>query len=271
MTRCLTFAALIAAFFASRGAAAQEEHGHFDVFVGRPDVGSQTTYGGIDVDDGDVTLGLRVFEAEMGENPLDNVFFSDEPGFNHPFDDALLPAGAASLVQGDELFVRALATTVGGVTADLFFWNGVGAASFTPASGVSFDIIAPLPNQSIGQAGAGGAFDDHPEFELSAGGSLPTPGIYLASFEVQVGVLDPSDPLFLVMGTDGLITPEFLGVSQAEFDLLTESDLDEALEGVIEIAVEFVESNVVVPEPSGLLLAALAGIGVGRTRGMQLG
>lgn len=262
MNRYLTSGCLMAALIAAAPASAQ----HFDVFVGRPASGAQTAFGGIDVDTGEVTLDQRVFESELGENPLDSVFFSDEPGFNHPESDAVLPAGAISLEQGDEVFVRKLPLSVEGVSGELFFWNGVGAVAFTPASGVNFNILAPLPNQSIGTAGAGGGFDDHPEFELSAGGVLPTPGIYLGSLEVEVGGFTPSEQLFVVLGTEGLITPAFLGISQAEFDLLSEEDLDEALEGVIELGVAYVESNVVVPEPSGALLALLAGVGLWRSR-----
>lgn len=238
----------------SANAVAQDEHGHFDVFVGIS--GGQTAYGGIDVDDGDITINERVFESEMGENSLDNIFFSDEPGFNHPEDDAVLPAGVSSLASGDELFVNKLSLTVEGATSDLFFWNGEGSPSFAPAAGVAFDIVAG-PGGSIGTAGAGGGFDDHPLFELSAGGSLPTPGIYLGSFDVKVNALAPSDPLFVVMGTEGLITADFLGISQMEFDMLTDDDLDEELEEVIEAAAGFVETNVI-PEPGTATLIGIA-------------
>ena len=232
MNRLLTALTLFAALAAARDGEATEEH--FDVFVGIS--GSQTAYGGIDVDEGDITLNQRVFETEMGE--LIDIFIADEPGFNHPENDALLPPGVDSLQQGDELFVRKLPLTVDGASAELFVWDGVGAPSFTPAGGVAFDIVTPGANQSIGMAGAGGGFDDHPLFELSAGGAVPTPGIYLGSFEVQVEALEPSDALFLVMGTEGLV------------------DTDEELEALIEVAVEYVETNVV-PEPGAATLVAL--------------
>ncbi|MDZ4657046.1 MAG: hypothetical protein SH868_05640 [Bythopirellula sp.] len=231
---------------------------HFDVFVGRPTVGTQTAYGGIDVDTADITLGLRVFESEMGEDPFDGTFVSDEPGFNHPADDSALPAGAASLNDGDEIFVSALPLTVDAATDSLFYWNGLGSVAFAPAVGFTFTIDTGNMTGSIGSAGAGGGFDDHPFFILDDGdanpATVPTPGIYLASFQASVAELDPTDPLYLVMGTEGLITADFLGISQEDFDMLTEDDLDELLEGVIEQAVEFVERNVVVPEPNSLVL-----------------
>lgn len=235
---------------------------HFDVFVGRPAAGTQTAYGGIDVDAATVTLSQRVFESEMGEEPFDGTFVSDEPGFNHPADDAALPVGAASLNDGDEIFVTGLPLTVGGTTDSLFYWNGVGSVSFAPATGVAFVIETGNITGSIGSAGAGGGFDDHPFFILDDGDAMaatfPTPGIYLASFQARVANLDPTAPLFLVMGTEGLITADFLGITQAEFELLTEDELDESLDAVIDMALDYVEGNVVVPEPSAAVLCAFA-------------
>lgn len=248
------YAALTAMIFATVAHAQEEEHGHFDVFVAT--FGGSTVCGGIDVDDGDVELGALVFESEMGDNPISNIFFADEPGFNHPADDAVLPAGASSLADGDEIFVNGLNLTVGGVTGSLFYWDGVGPVSFTPPSGTSFDIVTPTSTGSIGTAGVGGGFDDHPEFELSSGGTLPAAGIYLGSFEAQVNDLTPCGPMFLVMGTEGLITADFLGIDQAAFDMLTDEQLDEELEEVIEMAAGYVEANVV-PEPSAFVLAGI--------------
>ena len=235
---------------------------HFDVFVGRPIVGTQTVYGGIDVDNADIMLGNQVFESELGEDPFDGIFLSDEPGFNHPADDSVLPAGAASLNDGDEIFVSALPITVDGMTDSTFYWNGLGSVAFAPAFGTSFVIDTGNLTGSIGTAGVGGGFDDHPFFVLDDGdgmpGTFPTPGIYLASFQGRVTDLDPTDPLFLVMGTEGLITADFLGITQDEFDLFTDDELDEALDGVIDSGMDYVERNIVVPEPSSLALLGLA-------------
>jgi hypothetical protein len=258
-----------ASWLASQPAVAQ----HFDVFPGRLISGSQTAYGGIDVDNAEVTLFQRVFESEMGEDPFEGTFISDDPGFNHPADDSALPAGAASLNIGDEIFVTALPLTVGGSLDDLFYWDGIGSVSFAPAVGVTFSIDTGNLTGSIGTAGAGGGFDDHPFFILDDGdfmaATFPTPGIYLASFQLRVAELDPSDPLFLVMGTDGLITADFLGITQAEFELLTEDELDEALDGVIDMAIDYVDANVVVPEPNSIVLGILACFAVGRVAPRQ--
>ena len=243
MKRISLLSAFVALAFAASSALAQEEHGHFDVFVGVS--GGSTAYGGIDVDDGDIELNERVFEAEMAELDLGfaTIFTADEPGFNHPGPaDAgfgMLPAGVSPLVELDEIFVNKLPLTVEGVTADLFFWDGTGSPSFAPAVGTLFDIVAGTGG-SIGTAGAGGDFDDHPEFEISTpGGGLPTPGIYLGSFNARVNSLEPTDPLFLVMGTDGL------------------APTDEELEELIEMGVEFVETSVI-PEPASATLIGIA-------------
>ena len=261
--RLLTMALTVASgmWFAANPAAAQ----HFDVLPARPASGNQTVYGGIDVDLAEITILQQVFESEMGEDPFDGTFVSSDPGFNHPADDSVLPAGAASLNNGDEIFVTALPLTVDGMTDSLFYWNGLGSVTFAPAVGTSFIIDTGNMTGSIGMAGADGVFDDHPFFVLDDGdglaGTFPTPGIYLGSFQVRVADLDPSDPLFLVMGTEGLITADFLGITQEAFDLLTEADLDEALDGVIDRSVGYVELNLVAPEPSSLALLALASCG----------
>lgn len=246
--------------------ASPAEAQHFDVLPARPASGNQTVYGGIDVDTAEITLYQQVFESELGEDPFDGTFVSSDPGFNHPADDSVLPAGAASLNNGDEIFVTGLPLTVDGLTNSLFYWNGLGSVTFAPAVGTSFVIDTGNMTGSIGTAGADGVFDDHPFFMLDdsdgMASTFPTPGIYLGSFQVRVAEFDLSDPLFLVMGTEGLITADFLGITQEEFEMLSDDDLDELLEGVIELGVGFVESNVVIPEPSSLVLGLMC-VGVG--------
>ena len=235
---------------------------HFDVFIGRPTSGTTTAFGGIDVDTSAITLQKRIFKAEMGPEPFDGVFLSDEPGFNHPADESALPAGVTSLNQGDEVFVTGLPLTVNGMTSTLFFWNVQGIVNFSPAVNTSFVIDTGNMSGSIGTAGVGGGFDDHPFFILDDGYSVsntfPTPGIYLASFQARVADLKPAGPLYLVMGTEGFITPEFLGITQLEFDMLSDEDIDALLEGVLDVAAGHVAANVAVPEPGTVSLLTMA-------------
>jgi hypothetical protein len=231
---------------------------HFDIFLARPATGTKTVTGGADVDALFYDDVARVFESELGS--VAGEFLSLEPGVNHPDvnNPALTgyPASAAPLIAGDVLRFFERQFTVGGMTDGLFFWNGIGPVSFTPAN-ADFRIDGGDPLGS--SAGMGGAFDDHP-FLVVDDDSLP--GIYLASVHGVVDGFEPSDALYLVMGTEALITPAFLGISQAEFDLLSAEELEEALDAVIDPAVDFVKSNVVVPEPWSLTLAAIAGCGL---------
>lgn len=253
MNRQLMYPLMATSIFLSFAQLATAQH--FDVFVGRPAAGSQTAYGGIDVNTSAITLSQRIFEAEMGEDPFDGSFTSVEPGFNHPADDGALPAATASLLVGDEVFVQAISLEVGNSSSNLFYWNGMAPVSFVPAVGVNFTMETGNTSGSIGTAGSGGEFDDHPILVLNDNDGVattrPATGIYLASFETRVADLAPSDPLYLIMGTEGLITAEFLGITPQEFDMLTDEQLDEALEGVIEMADEFVAQNVV-PEPMSM-------------------
>lgn len=235
-----------------------DEEAHFDIYVGRPTVGTQTVVGGASLDGvAEILSDVRVFEAELGENPLDGIFFGDEPGFNNPGAAGPQAPGAVTMQAGDTVTVTSLPITIDGETADLFYWDGVGVADLAPASGVAF--VAGNPFDA---AAADGSFDDHPILSLddldNNAATFPATGIYLASFNATLTGLTASEPLYLVMGTEGLITAEFLSLSATEFDQLTDDDLDEALEAVIEVAVEFVEANVVVPEPTSALLAVLA-------------
>ena len=226
---------------------------HFDIFLARPATGMQTVVGGADVDALAYDDVVRVFEVEMGA--VGGEFIALEPGVNHPNINspalAAYPASAASLQPGDVLRLFERNVAVAGAVDDLFYWNGQGAVSFTPAA-ADFRIDGGDPLGST--AGAGGLFDDHPFLVID---SDALPGIYLASAVGTVNFFTPSDPVYLVFGTEGLITADFLGISQTEFDLLTEDDLDAALEEVIELGVAYVEANVV-PEPAALGLVVCA-------------
>jgi hypothetical protein len=225
---------------------------HFDIFLARPAAGTQTVVGGADVDALAYDDVVRVFEVELGA--VAGEFLALEPGVNHPDINnpglTAYPVSAAGLQPGDVLRLRERNFSVAGAVDDLFLWNGVGPVSFVPAT-ADFRIDGGDPLGST--AGAGGVFDDHPFLVVD---SDSQPGIYLASIIGTVDGFVPSDPLYLVMGTEALITAAFLGISQEEFEMLTDDDLDAALEEVIEQGVAYVEANVI-PEPASLCLAAV--------------
>lgn len=245
-----TFAVLVVVCVTAGQARGQ----HFDIFLARPASGTQTIVGGADVDALAYDDVVRVFEVELGS--VGGEFLALEPGVNHPdFGNpgiSAYPVSAAPLEMGDVLRLLERDLTVAGVTNDLFIWNGVAPVSFAPAA-ANFRIDGGDPLGST--AGVGGVFDDHPFLVVD---SDAVPGIYLASVVGVVDGFEPSVPVYLVMGTESLITAEFLGISQGEFDMLSDEMLDEALEAVIEMAVEYVEVNVV-PEPAAIVLAWLAG------------
>jgi hypothetical protein len=203
---------------------------HFDILLARPAAGSQTVIGGADVDAlayDDVT---RVFEAEMGDSGVD--FFALEPGVNHPnLNNAVMAypfSSAAGLQPGDVLRIFERDFELNGIADDLFYWNGVGAVSFAPAS-ADFRVDGGDPLSST--TGVGGDFDDHPFLVVD---SNSQPGIYLASVYGVVDGFDPSDPVYIVFATG------------------------EEFEVAHELAAEYVHRALVVPEPATLALGGVA-------------
>jgi hypothetical protein len=210
---------------------------HFDIFLSRPAAGTQTVIGGADVDVlayDDVT---RVFEGDMGD--IGSEFASLEPGVNHPnLGDPVstFPSSAAGLQLGDVLRLFERDFSVNGLVDDLFYWNGIGPVLFAPAlADFRIDGGNPLP----GTAGIGGEFDDHPFLVVD---SDAVPGIYLASVFGVVDGFDASDPVYVVFATG------------------------EEFEDAHGLAAEYVQENLVVPEPASLGLVGIACVVVVATR-----
>lgn len=229
----ITAAVLMTLSLSSLALADEEEHEHADIFIGRG--ATQTIVGG-GPEDGPYDLGINVFEGEVAD--AGTVFVGDDPGFDS--NPNAIPAGVDPLNAGDSLTVTPVSFDLGGPTADLFFWDGSGTPTFTPSS-ATFAItpVAPTP---ITSADANGRLHVHTPFTIDGGAVLPPVGIYVAALEAQVTGLAPSDPFYVVFGTEGL------GAN------------DEELEEFIELGAEAVESIVGVPEPSTLLLVAMTGV-----------
>jgi hypothetical protein len=153
--------------------------------------------------------------------------------------------------------------SVDGDVASLFYWNGIGPVDFDPApAGAVFGFKPP---GSFATTGANGDLDDHPVFQLDDGGAgIPADGVYLIAPTIDVAGLATSDRFFVVLLVDQLI--------DTEDDV---EDLEEALEALeagesetaflhskdfafYEEAVEYVEENIAVPEPSAGVLALVA-------------
>jgi hypothetical protein len=227
--RWLRIQSILLSVFAVVSVTSEPAHGqHFDILLARPATGTRTVIGGADVDAVAFDGVTRVFEGEMGA--LGGEFAALEPGVQHPnFTQPVTPypASAAGLVPGDVLRLFERHFSVAGVADDLFYWNGMGAVAFAPASaGFRIDEGNPLP----GSAGVGGSYHDHPFLVVD---SDAVPGIYLASAYGVVDGFGPSDPVYLVFATG------------------------EEFEEAHGLAAEWVQANLV-PEPASLGLAAMA-------------
>lgn len=257
-----------ACVFATFAAASLASAGDIDVLIAEPSSGSGPTFiGSVDkgTADGDVDPTVRVFEAEMileEESPGEFVWEAEEPGFftGSVGTTPVLPVGATAASDGLTVSVFERTFSIGGPASDLFYWNGVGAIDFTPAVDASFEL-EPEGVLGGGAVVSGGLYDEHPDFIVAgAGGAAATPGIYLASVQAQLEGFERSEAIYLVFAT---LDPAFLGLDPSA----TDEEIEEAVELLLDPAVDWVNTNVV-PEPSMALLAVLSMTGViaGRNR-----
>jgi hypothetical protein len=248
-------------------------------------VGGQVVVGtASDIDDPneDLSLDAGAFELIMRSGfapPVPADYETTEPGFFalHGTADAadLATLGAAPLPANSPVTANLASFAVGGASGTLFYWNGVGPVDFQPITtsqpGVTFAFSPP----SFGVTSANGDLDGHPIYQLNlAGGAAPADGVYVISPSINIFGLTPSDNFYAVLLADALITgeDELELVEHALEDL--EAGAPNALVdfggGVTkdfayyEEAVEWVESNLVVPEPGSLTIAVVALAAAGR-------
>lgn len=214
---------------------AMADEAHLDVSPGSD--GSKIITGGFDHDTDEFTPDIRVFPYEFGEIPL-QPFFAEDPGFNNfsQTDGGTFPANA------DLGF---------NITDNLLYWDGTGSVTLDPiadATTMIFELgsqsatiggstALPVSGFTVETSNNDGAIEDtHFDVTLDGPGLLdPANGIYVveAVLTTNVGLAD-SDPIWWVFN---------LG-------------LDEVAH---EAAEEYVE-NVLVPEPTSLVLLTLAGL-----------
>lgn len=228
-------------------------------------------------------LETKVFETVFtpGFSPVDaKDYEAAEPGFEslHATSNAaeLLALGAAALPANSEVSIAPSNFQLGGNSAELFYWNGIGSVQFEPAPA---DISFSLAPTIFATTGSQGDMHSHPIFQLDAATGVPADGVYLAAPVVDVAGLATSDPFYVVLLADALIT----GEDDAEL-------VEEALEGLesgattdalvtfpgngtkdfafYEAAVDFTADQVAIPEPNTVLLAiaALGCLNLGRNR-----
>ncbi len=207
------------------------------------------------IEDGAVEVHERVAEGEFGSE-LNDANTTDDPGF--------APEGAedtpatTTFVGGQQLAFETI--NLGNSGLNFWYWDGTGTPSFG-ASPHDLNIRREVAGTVIGSidlsdgnggftmfaANADGFFDEHLDFTLDA--TTPDEGVYVFGLTLSspnaTPAVDPSEPVFFVMASQGL-----------------DEDIHEA-------AVDYVAANLV-PEPSAgisaLIAAGLVIAGIRRRR-----
>ncbi len=179
---------------------------------------------------------MRVFGYDFGEDPSD-PFFTQDPGFN--------AAAGSGLPSGSQLLFNIVGAGSLGLPANLSYWDGTGDVSFSQTLAgetleLSFGIQSRIADDStsfvagfnLQTVTANGSIHRHLNAFLNGGGGDPTEGIYLLPLE-----LASSDPTI---------------AKSLPFFVVYNNGLSEALH---DVAMDWVQDNLVVPEASTLSLA----------------
>lgn len=239
-------------------AQAEEDEAHVDAFLLVGPNGKIRT-GGYDFEDNIVdNVNTFVYEGEF-----DQFGTTDEPGFNSlSSTNPQLPAGFSTLPGNTSVVWTGKAFTIGGVTSNLWHWDGTGPVDFDPLTDGTVLNIGKAPFNNETSADLDGSANDVAGFEIettnSSGflhkhinfsvvdvNSAPT-GFYLWSLVLTAGN-NSSDPIYFV------------------------HDLGETGEVFHELAAEWVEDNLatsVIPAPTSAFMAlgGLAGLMLRRRR-----
>ncbi len=249
----LVYGLAVVLFVFAGQASAEEEHAHVDLLMLIKD--GQIVTGGFDFNTLTVTnTDTRVYEGEFELGPFNVVgdtwqYTVDEPGFN-ALSSENVPAGFSALPGSSGVTFTAKTFEIDGVGANLWYWDGIGAVDFAPASGVTWEFSkAPsaafnatvdgsnvdVPGFVINTTSPTGFLHQHLDFTLEGNGvtaedAIPS-GFYAVAMELSVNPV--SEPIFFIHGAG------------------THTEIQH------EAAVGFFENNVV-PEP---MSAALLGLG----------
>jgi hypothetical protein len=252
-------------------------------------VGGQVVVGTAeDIDGPNETFALDagLFEAILrgGFTPPPQADYEgDEPGFFalHGVNDAadLATLGAAALPAGAAVSGSLTPFTVNGNLDSLFYWDGVGSVDFQPISIAQPSVTFAFKPAAFGSTGANGDLDDHPIYQINHAAGTPADGVYLIAPQISVAGLTTSKPFYMAFLVDALIEDEGdLELVEAALEGLEEGTTPDALadfgDGVTkdfafyEESVEWIESNLVVPEPGTCALAVigLAAVAASRRR-----
>lgn len=243
-------------------------------------VGGQVVVGtaeDIDGPDEAFALDAGLFESILRAGfapPTPADYEGNEPGFFglHAVSGAVdLAALGATALPGNAAVSGSLTTfEVKGALDSLFFWSGVGAVDFQPISIAQPGVAFAFQPAAFGATGPNGDVDDHPIYQINHPAGTPSNGLYLIAPQIGVAGLTASKPFYMAFLVDELIQSEDeLELVEAALEGLEEGTTLDALVdfggGVTkdfafyEKGVEWIETNLVVPEPGS---AALAAIGV---------
>ncbi len=261
-----------AAMFAVRASMA---FAHSDALLAN--VGGQVVVGTAEDIDGPneaFALDAGLFEAILrgGFTPPPQADYEgDEPGFFalHGVNDAadLATLGAAALPGGAAVAGSLTPFTVNGNLDSLFYWDGVGSVDFQPISIAQPSVTFAFKPAAFGSTGANGDLDDHPIYQINSPAGTPADGVYLVAPQISVASLTTSKPFHMAFLLDALIEDEddleLVEAALEDFEEGAPNALVDFSGGVTkdfafyEESVEWIESNLVVPEPGTLALAVI--------------
>ncbi|MBA4105710.1 MAG: hypothetical protein C0485_08120 [Pirellula sp.] len=203
--------------------------------------------------------------------PTPADYEGDEPGFFglHGVNDAddLAALGASALPAGAAVSGNLTPFIVNGQLDSLFYWDGAGAVDFKPIAIAQAGVTFAFQPTAFGSTGANGDVDDHPIYQINAAAGTPADGVYLIAPQISVVGLAASKPFYMAFLVDALIEDEDdLELIEAALEGFEEGAPDALVDfggGVTkdfafyEEGVEWIESNLVVPEPTSCALAVI--------------
>jgi hypothetical protein len=235
-------------------------------------VGGRVTIGGandLETVNENFELTTQVFRREMLPDfppfdPKDDGH--DDPGFFaiSSMLGADFPPGASALPASAPVNVHFPSFTVASHTDNLFFWDGGGAVNFQSISAAQPGYSIVVDPNPVGNTSVTGALHEHPVFTLDNGGpGTPADGVYLNAPTVSIPGLAESKHFFMVWIVDHLIADQD---SADALETALDSDNPPIVNGknfgYVNQAVNYVQTNLVVPEPSSLILSVMACIGM---------
>lgn len=232
---------------------------HFDYLIEQDAQGRLVT-GTNDFDNGNaLILPARVFYRD-----LDDTFFGSDPGYS-AVSPANVPDGYFALPPSTSLYFDMMAVSVGGQSvSNLWYWNGQGAVSFQPATGVQFTLSVGNTSATVNGAAAGvtgvklqdtsatGSAHRHPSYQLTSTGSeAPSEGLYLIAQEVRMPGLMNSIPYYTLFVTSAISDTEYVSAQNwAKASLTVPGDVNN--DGVVDIQdVGLVSNHWLQAAPSG--------------------